>query len=388
VDAEHVAADGEAGHSAQAYVADAGATLAAASRAASRVRRPVANIDSRRFGVVEQPVKQRLTARKLSLAGIFLAAAAALVVFALPSGAAPARVSAERRPPARAFTVKPSSGLRAGRTVEYWIGAVPTTWNVVPSGTDPMLGTTFDPAKTTMQTAIYRRFTADFKNQLPPAGYGLVGPVVQAQVGDTIVIHFKNFDPNNPHSMHFHGVHYDSDSDGAYIPNVSGPGADVKPGQTFTYRMEAGADSAGVWPYHDHSPSMDTSIRGGLYGALSIRAKGQKKPDREFVVFFEKQLNFNTIDGLAFINNTPTFRAKVGDVVQWDVLGLGDDHHSFHVHGHRWSTADGTRDVQTVSPAESFVFRWKEDRPGTWLYHCHVEEHMMNGMIGLYVVTK
>ena len=42
----------------------------------------------------------------------------------------------------------------------------------------------------------------------------------------------------------------------------------------------------------------------------------------------------------------------------------------------------------TVSPAESFVFRWKEDRVGTWLYHCHVEEHMMNGMIGLYVVTK
>ena len=109
---------------------------------------------------------------------------------------------------------------------------------------------------------------------------------------------------------------------------------------------------------------MDTSIRGGLYGALSIRAKGQKKPDREFVVFFEKQLNFNTIDGLAFINNTPTFRAKVGDVVQWDVLGLGDDHHSFHVHGHRWTTADGPRDVQTVSPAESFVFRWKEDKAG------------------------
>jgi FtsP/CotA-like multicopper oxidase with cupredoxin domain len=188
--------------------------------------------------------------------------------------------------------------------------------------------------------------------------------------------------------MHFHGVHYEVESDGAFIPGVSGPGADVKPGETFTYKLEAGPDSAGVWPYHDHSPSMDTSIRGGLYGALSIRAKGQAKPDREFVVYFEKQLELNTIDGLAFIGNTPVFRAKVGEVVQWDVLGLGDDHHSFHVHGHRWHTADGTRDVQTVSPAESFVFRWKEDKAGTWLYHCHVEEHMMNGMIGLYVVTK
>jgi FtsP/CotA-like multicopper oxidase with cupredoxin domain len=313
---------------------------------------------------------------------------AALGSFALPSGATTSTAQPSANPGARKLTFKPQSGLRVGRTVEYWIGAVPTTWNVVPSGTDPMLGTTFDPAKTTMQTAIYRRFTADFKSQLAPAGYGLVGPVIQGQVGDSIVVHFKNFDPNNTHSMHFDGVRYGIESDGAYIPNVSGPGAEVKPGQTFTYRLEAAADSVGVWPYHDHSPTMESSVRGGLYGALSIRAKGQKKPDREFVVFFGKQLNFNTIDGLAFINNTPTFRAKVGDLVQWDVLALGDDHHSFHVNGHRWTAAEGPRAVQPVGPGESFVVRWKEDRPGTWLYHCSDQEHMANGMVGLYVVAK
>ena len=31
---------------------------------------------------------------------------------------------------------------------------------------------------------------------------------------------------------------------------------------------------------------------------------------------------------------------------------------------------------------------WKEDAPGTWLYHCHVETHMMQGMIGLYRVDR
>jgi len=36
--------------------------------------------------------------------------------------------------------------------------------------------------------------------------------------------------------------------------------------------------------------------------------------------------------------------------------------------------------VQTVAPAESFRIRWTEDKPGTWLYHCHVEAHMMMGM--------
>jgi FtsP/CotA-like multicopper oxidase with cupredoxin domain len=288
------------------------------------------------------------------------------------------------------LTLPAAAAPRRGHvtTVEYWVGAVPTTWNVVPSGQDPMTGQSFDPAKTTMQTTIYRAFSANWASQLPPGNQGFVGPVLRARVGDTILVHFKNFDTTRPHSMHFHGVEYEIGSDGAYIPGVSGPGADVPPGGTFTYKLKAGPDSAGVWPYHDHSPSMMDSITGGMYGALSILGKGEQAPNKEFVVFFESQLKLNTIDGLAFIGNTPTFRAKVGDLVQWDVLALGDDTHSFHVHGHRWPTADGTRDVQVVSPASSFRFRWKEDKVGTWLYHCHVESHMMNGMIGLYVVTK
>jgi FtsP/CotA-like multicopper oxidase with cupredoxin domain len=309
-----------------------------------------------------------------------IAAACALIALVPTAWGANPKPAAPAKPAAT-----PS---RTSHVVEYWIGAVPVAWNVVPSGTDPMLGTTYDPDKTTMQTTIYRRFSADWKNQLAPTGYGLVGPVIQAEVGDTILVHFKNFDPNNPHSIHFDGVSYDNDSAGVYIPGVSGLGADVKPGQTFTYKLVADADSVGIWPYHDHSPSMHTSVAGGLYGVLSVRAKGQRRPDREFVVFFEKQLDFNTIDGLAFINNTPTFRAKVGDLVQWDVLALGNDQHAFHVDGHRWMTADGARDVQTVGPAESYVVRWKEDAAGTWLYGCRVEEHMTNGMVGLYVVSK
>ena len=95
-----------------------------------------------------------------------------------------------------------------------------------------------------------------------------------------------------------------------------------------------------------------------------------------------------TIDGRAFVGNTPVFRAKVGDVVQWDVLALGDDFHTFHVHAHRWLTADGPRDTQVIGPAESYKIRWTEDTPGTWLYHCHVESHMMNGMIGIYRVSR
>jgi FtsP/CotA-like multicopper oxidase with cupredoxin domain len=277
----------------------------------------------------------------------------------------------------------------AAATREYWIAAVPAPgWNVVPNGQDALTGTQYDATKTTLDTVVYGAFTPHWKTVLPSEYGGIPGPTIHARVGDVILVHFMNLDPNAPHSMHFHGVHYAFASDGSYIPGFSGPGANVKLGQSFTYRLVAGADSVGVWPYHDHSPSMMDSIQGGMYGALSILARHERAPDREFVVFLESMAGFMTIDGRAFIGNTPVFHARVGDLVQWDVLALGDDHHTFHVHGHRWLEHGTPVDVQTVGPAESFKIRWREDRPGTWYYHCHVEGHMANGMIGLYRVRR
>jgi len=287
----------------------------------------------------------------------------------------------------------PRSANAPRHVVEVWVAAVPVTWNVVPNGHDAIGHMEHAPSETTFRTVVYREFTRDFAKPIPNAAgnRGIQGPLIHARVGDTILVHFRNLDTtfNRPHSMHFHGVHYRFGSDGSYIPGFSGPGANVKPGQTFTYRLVAGPESAGVWPYHDHSPSMMDSIEGGLYGALSILAPGEKAPDREFVVYLESQQGFMTINGRAFVGNTPVFRARVGETVQWDVLSLGDDFHTFHVHGHRWRTPDGAvRDTQVIGPAESYKIRWREDAAGTWLYHCHVESHMMNGMIGIYRVTR
>jgi FtsP/CotA-like multicopper oxidase with cupredoxin domain len=275
-------------------------------------------------------------------------------------------------------------------TRHFWVAAAPTTWNVVPNERNPIEGERFTPDKTTMATVVYKRYTRNWRRPLPHQDR-IPGPLIKARVGDDIFVHFKNMDTafRRPHSMHFHGVHYPFGSDGSFIPGFSGEGGDVMPGKTFTYQLRAGADSAGVWPYHDHSPSMMESIAGGMYGGVSILPRGVPRADREFVTFFESTLGFETINGRAFVGNTPVLHARVGDSVQWDVLALGDEHHTFHVHGHRWRDPDGTSiDTKTVGPAESFSFRIKEDRPGTWLYHCHVEQHMMRGMIGLYRVRR
>ena len=283
------------------------------------------------------------------------------------------------------------------RTRHVWVGAQPAQWNAVPNARDAIHGTTYAPGETTFPTVVYRRFTRGWKRPLVldyerrAGATQLTGPLIRARVGDELRIHFKNLDTlrGQAHSMHFHGVEYEPSSDGIYLPLHSGPGGRVMPGETFTYELTAGKGSAGVWPYHDHSTSMEESIAGGMYGALSIAGKRERRADREYLVAFAPWHGFQTVNGRAFVGNTPVFRARVGDTVQWDVFAMGDEFHTFHVHGHRWRTDGGTpEDTRGLGPAESFRVRWKEDAPGTWLYHCHVETHMAQGMIGLYRVER
>ena len=275
-------------------------------------------------------------------------------------------------------------------TRHFWIAAVRQPWTIVPNGHDALnhSGAELDPASLRTEAIRYLRFTRGFRERMPNRSGGLVGPLIRARAGDRIVVHFRNLDLEAPHSMHFHGVDYRPDSDGAFLPGFSGKDGNVEPGEDYTYKLRARADSVGVWPYHDHSPSMEESIERGLYGAMSIFGRREKLPDRENVVVFGKTGDFQTIDGRAFVGNTPVFHAKVGELVQWDVIAIGDDHHTFHVHGHRWLDRGRPRDTQTLGPAESYRIRWRERASGTWFYHCHVESHMANGMIGIYRVKR
>ena len=278
---------------------------------------------------------------------------------------------------------------------DIWVAAVPVTFDRVPWGLDPISGQKFTAEQRFRPATIFQRTTPNWRRPFRNSDVssqprdGVPGPLIRARVGDTINVHFKNLEPpgGRPHSMHFHGVKYPPSSDGAFVPGISGPDAEVKPGQTWTYKLRAISESEGVRPYHDHAEAMHESIVEGMYGALSIIGKKDRWPDREFVVVFNSVDEFETINNRAFIRNTPTFRARVGDRVQWDVLAMGSAHHTFHVHGHRWLRGDrAPEDTRTLGPAESFRVSWTEREPGTWLYHCHREDHMSRGMVGLYKV--
>lgn len=277
----------------------------------------------------------------------------------------------------------------------YWIAAVNTTWDIAPNGGDPLTGARLDRPARTFQATVYRRYTAGFRRPWPntPAmgdNDGIPGPTIHAEVGDTVVVHFRNLDRVHrlPHSMHFHAFRYAPSSDGSFIPYRSGRGAAVPVGGRFTYRLRAVPTSVGLWPYHDHSPSMHRSLELGLYGTIIVRRRGERPPDREQIMYFARHQGFDTINGRAFIGNTPLYRGRVGEDVEWNVLALGDDLHVFHLHGHRWLRNGVPTDSEVLGPSTTLRARMREDAPGLWYVHCHVESHQANGMIALYRVTR
>jgi FtsP/CotA-like multicopper oxidase with cupredoxin domain len=95
--------------------------------------------------------------------------------------------------------------------------------------------------------------------------------------------------------------------------------------------------------------------------------------------------DLDAFNGGVFLGNIPVFRVRVGDRVRWRIAALGKELHVFHLHGHRWRFNGRFDDALLLAPATTLTFDYTEEDPGTWLYHCHVTDHMMGGMVGHYI---
>src|SRR5262249_37720348 len=242
-------------------------------------------------------------------------------------------------------------------------------------------------------------------------------------------------------SMHPHGVRYDKDSEGAYYQPKPGLGAAVGPGARFTYVWHLdetsgplpGEPSSKGWLYHSHV-NAEEEVNLGLAGLLIVTDPQRARPDgtpsdvdREmatlFMIFDESGLSEeakeaneygnlptnalprktwaqiqelteqgarHAINGYIF-GNLPGLEMNEGERVRWYLLGLGseEDFHTAHWHGLR-VTEEGRRrtDVVELLPATMKVGDMLADNPGTWLLHCHVAEHMTEGMFARVVVHR
>ena len=280
---------------------------------------------------------------------------------------------------------------KAGASREYWIQAEPVKWDIVPTGRDQMMGKRVQ-GKTKFTAYAYRAYSQDFAAPLGPAT--IPGPLIEAEVGDTINVHFRN-KTSSPVTIHPHGVQYSADMDGAYKGKYTDPGGFVEKGDEVTYTWEAIPESKGMRWYHDHGPMDPLPLYKGLIGPMIIRDPGESQPTNEFFVAFHSfqpaatglDRPFWCMNGRAYAGNTPTFRAAVGDDVAFHVYAADDYFHTFHIHGHRWASPSGDIiDNVTLGPGDVVTARFIEDNPGRWFYHCHVFSHLHGGMNGWYVV--
>jgi FtsP/CotA-like multicopper oxidase with cupredoxin domain len=88
---------------------------------------------------------------------------------------------------------------------------------------------------------------------------------------------------------------------------------------------------------------------------------------------------------------------RVGELQVWDLVNETSQDHPFHLHGFFFQIIEqsGTgapvlawKDTVNVPRKEQVRIAWlPDDRPGEWMYHCHILEHHAMGMMAHFEVV-
>ncbi len=91
-------------------------------------------------------------------------------------------------------------------------------------------------------------------------------------------------------------------------------------------------------------------------------------------------------------------RVRVGELQVWDVSNRSPIHHPFHLHGFFFQVLEvngkaverlSWEDTVNVPSFGSVRIAWlPDDRPGGWMFHCHILEHHAAGMMGHFEVVR
>jgi manganese oxidase len=269
--------------------------------------------------------------------------------------------------------------IRAGGIKEFELTAEITSWEVEPG--------------TTVEAWTY--------NGTVP------GPQLRLDVGDRVRIVLHNELPMGT-DLHLHGINVDNAMDG--VAPITQPL--VEPGESFTYEFVA--DEPAVAMYHAHHHGQ-LQVPNGMLGTIFVgdvvlpagrTVSGRAIPaDVKVAQALPLVLNDSgvigySLNGKSFPATAP-ITAKQGDWILVHYFNEGGQIHPMHLHQFDQVVVakDGfpldqpyVADTVNVAPGERYSVLVHLDKPGTWVWHCHILNHVerdtgMFGMVTAVVVS-
>ena len=250
------------------------------------------------------------------------------------------------------------------------------------------------------------------------------GPALRMKLGDSLSVKLVNTSPRAA-SLHFMGMEYGVEEDGT----MDFPFSVV--GRQCAHVYPITALTEGVWPFLSHvEPRL--ALSRGQYVAIVVSSAYEPPAQHEFVLFMgqlglegeeggdededeEQSPFYMTLNGRAFgdgqvielendryvphENTNPS--ARVGDLVRWRLINTSPDvFHTFGIHGHNFCDRGGLAsptegcphdgkpvNIVEVPPLMTASIEYVEDKAGRWMYHCHLLDHVDEGMMGYYEVA-
>ena len=105
-------------------------------------------------------------------------------------------------------------------------------------------------------------------------------------------------------------------------------------------------------------------------------------------------------NGLDFLVNNKVHAndepVKLGELQVWEVANTSLMDHPFHLHGFFFQVLEvngkapehmAWKDTVNLAPRTKIKIAWMPDRPGMWMYHCHILEHHAAGMMANFEVV-
>jgi len=226
------------------------------------------------------------------------------------------------------------------------------------------------------------------------ADLSVPGPLIRVREGTTVVLTLRNALGS---ALRVEGL--------CARPGPCKP-VSVAPGASQEVRFDLNAPGTYFY-WATTSPGSAEARRGRdtqLGGAIVVDPRGGSPADRVFVMssFGEPpppgtpgsmKTHIFAINGSSW-PHTEKLHHAVGDRVHWRIINLTFGAHAMHLHGFYFMVeaagdigaerqlAPGqqrTAVTEYIASGRTFVMSWTPERPGNWLFHCHMTVHMADG---------